>query len=107
MDLFQFLFTLILTYQISQIISESTFPLFRFLRNVDQIDTNIFILQKLLSYIAQLFSCFLCTSVWIGIILSSKFYDISLNLGYNELSIMWSGLVYSCLAWFIHIWENK
>ncbi len=99
MDLLRFLFTLGLTYQISQIISESYFPLFRYIRNLKG---NI-----VFNFISELTSCFLCTSVWVGMILSNYFFDISNFLGYTEISWVWSGLFYSCLSWFIHVWEAK
>lgn len=91
------IFAILVTYNLSQIISESTFPLFRWLRNLEG---NWF-----KEFISELTSCFLCTSVWIGVLVSFLLFDYAKYLEIQNLSLIWSGLFYSCCAWFLHCLE--
>ncbi len=100
MTILLIIFSVFIVFNLSQIISESTFPLFRWLR---RLEVNEYLL---VSYIGQLFSCFLCTSVWAGWIVAIFVFDLGLNLGV-EHSWFWTGLFYSSLAWFLHILEAK
>ena len=93
-EVLRFILTLLVVYQITSIISESSFPLFKWLRTLP-------------GWIGELFSCFLCVSVWIGFIISSKLFDPAYELGYVQYSWIWSGLIYSSLVWFIHLIEEK
>jgi len=98
-----FLFTTLLIYSVTQIVSESTFPLFRWLRNISDIYPG-----TLSNFVGSLFSCFLCTSVWVGSLMSIWYFDISEYAGYpGNMSWCASGLVYSCIVWFIHVFENR
>lgn len=93
------IFAILVTYNISQIISESSFPLFRWLRNLEG--------NVVKDFIANLTSCFLCTSVWTGILVSWLIFDYAKYLEIQSLTLFWSGLFYSCCAWFLHCWEVK
>lgn len=106
-DFIKFIFTLFVIYQITSIITESTFPLFKLLRVLHEFESKSLFINWILAGISQFFSCFLCTSVWVGFIISNYLYNISFELGYENQSWFWSGLFYSSLTWFIHIIENK
>lgn len=92
-------FSIIVVYNISQIISESTFPLFRFLRNLEG---NWFF-----NFVSELTSCFLCTSVWAGLLVSWLVFDVASSLQVNHFTIFWSALFYSGCAWFLRCLEAK
>lgn len=91
--------SIVITYNLSQIISESTFPLFKWLRNLEG--------NLILDFLSELTSCFLCTSVWVGCLISFWIFDIGSILKVEHLSWAVSGLFYSGMAWFIHCWEEK
>lgn len=84
------IFTIAVVYQITQIISEST--IFKPLRNIP--------------FIGSFLSCFLCTSVWIGFLVSKFVFDYANYLGL-DCTVFLSGLFYSCVVWFIHVIEHK
>lgn len=88
-----------IVYQLSQIISESSFPIFRWLRNLEG--------NFIFDFIAELTSCFLCTSVWVGCIVSIWIFDIGAELGIKTIAWFASGLFYSSVCWFLHCWEVK
>jgi hypothetical protein len=99
-ELILLIFSIFIVFNLSQIISESTFPLFKWLR---RLETNRYLL---VSYIGQLFSCFLCTSVWAGWVVSILVFDLGSVLQV-EHSWFWTGLFYSSIAWFLHCVEAK
>lgn len=94
------IFSIFIVYNLSQIISESTFPLFKWMRSLTN---NRYLL---IQYIGELFSCFLCTSVWCGWIVAICVFDLGSVLQV-EHSWLWTGLFYSSLAWFLHCLEAK
>lgn len=94
MEFLQFMFTIGVVYQVTSIISESSFPIFRWLQRKD-------------GFVGDLFGCFLCVSVWIGCLGSVWLLDIANLLGYESLTWLTSGLFYSFIAWFIHLLEGK
>ncbi len=100
MNIFLTIFAIFIVFNLSQIISESTFPLFRLLRRLEE-SQYLFI-----SYIGQLFSCFLCTSVWVGWLVSVKVFDLGSVLQVDH-SWFWTGLFYSSIVWFLHCMEVK
>lgn len=93
-EFLQFIFTIGVIYQVTSIISESSFPIFRWL-------------QKRKGFVGDLFGCFLCVSVWVGWIGSVVLFDIGNFLGYESVSWAISGLFYSFIVWFIHLIEGK
>jgi hypothetical protein len=102
MILLKIIFQTFVLYQAAQIISESklTKPLREYLlgRSVNSIAYK---------FLYELFSCFLCTSVWVGFILTPLLFDLSSYLGYCGFSWFWNGLFFSALAWFMHVWEQS
>ncbi len=98
--MFIIVYLTLITYQISTIISHSTFPLFKYIRMLADHD------NRWLRYIGELCSCFLCVSVWVGIILSYLTNNIGIYSAYIPSQIL-SGIFISALAWFVHIFENK
>lgn len=99
--IFKLIFTILITYNITQIISESTFPLFKWLRDLEY--RNFIGLQ----WIGHLFGCFLCTSVWVGWAVAFFLFDVGQFLEIESITWAWSGLFYSSLAWIIHCLEAK
>lgn len=93
-EFLQFGFTLAVVYQITSIISESSFPPFRWLRNLDNI-------------LGEFFDCFLCVSVWVGWVMAVILFDPGKYLEFGVFSWIWSGLFYSSLTWFLHLIEGK
>lgn len=92
-------FEILVLYQITTIISESSLfnPLREFL-------TKRFFPLSLLGY---LISCFLCTSVWVGFILSNYLFNFAEYLGYYEISWFWNSMFFSAVVWFIHKIDNS
>lgn len=93
-EFLQCIFTVGVIYQVTSIISESSFPIFSWLRKRNGI-------------IGNLFDCFLCVSVWIGWIGSYFLFNLGNELGFIEYSWFTSGLFYSFICWFIHLLEGK
>lgn len=85
------LFLIAILYQITSIISESSFPLFRWMRTLPY-------------YIGDLFGCFLCVSVWVGLF-GSLILNISNNFGFDSHFL--SVFFYSFCLWWIHLLEAK
>ena len=98
--MFTILYLTLITYQITTIICHSTFPLFRYLRSFSEHKNRWF------RYLGELCSCFLCVSVWVGIILSYLLSYTGIDSIYIPSQIL-SGIFISALAWFVHIFENK
>jgi hypothetical protein len=97
MELLKFLFVLIIAYQISSLIAESSFPVFSYLRQLPH-------------FFGNLFSCVLCVSVWLGWFSAGFLYDPAAAIGFTPMFLptwFWSGFVYSCLVWFVHLFEGK
>jgi len=90
----------IILFQITTIIVDSN--LFQILR--DFLTSSKWIL---LLFIGQLLSCFLCTSVWVGFILSNCLYNICDDLGFHSFSWFFNSMFFSGLAWFIYLFEKK
>jgi len=114
MEILQFILSIGVIYQVTSIISESSFPLFKWLRSIGQekvdwpkYDIKLDWSDKLEIMIGELFRCFLCVSVWIGCIGSYFLFDFAIFVGYNQLSWLISGLFYSFICWFIHLIEGK
>jgi len=112
-EFLQFILTIGVVYQVTSLISESSFPLFKWLRDVGQFvykpeyDSKFRERSKYLGWIGDFFGCFLCVSVWIGFIGSVVLFDIGNFLGYESVSWAISGLFYSFIVWFIHLIEGK
>lgn len=100
MILLKIIFETLILYQIAQIISESTLfsPIRRFFLRSNWIPIN---------WIGRLLDCFLCTSVWVGFVLSFVLFNFSEYLGYYSFSWFWNGLYFSSMAWFLRILESK
>lgn len=98
--LIKVVFQVLVLYNISQIISESslTRPIREYLLKYCNIPVY--------KFLYGLMSCFLCTSVWVGFILSLLLHDMAKDIGYETLTWFWSGLFYSSITWFIHVWEE-
>ena len=94
MEFLQFILTIGVVYQATSIISESSFPIFKWL-------------QKRKGFVGDFFGCFLCVSVWVGWIGSVVLFDVGNFLGYESVSWAISGLFYSFIVWFIHLIEGK
>lgn len=90
-------FEIIVLYQISSIITESY--LLKPLR--EQIYSKSV-------FFGSLISCFLCTSIWVGFILSFFLYDYAKDLGVN-LYVSWffNSMFFSGLAWFLKLLEER
>jgi hypothetical protein len=99
--IFKLIFSVFITYNITQIISESTFPLFKWLRDLEY--RNFIGLR----WIGHLFGCFLCTGVWVGWFVAFFLFDVGQFLEIGTISWVWTGLFYSSLTWFIHCLEAK
>lgn len=80
-------------YQVTSIISESSFPLFRWMRTLP-------------FYIGDLFGCFLCVSVWVGFC-GSFIIDIAKFAEFEHFTPIISGLFYSFVIWWIYLLEKK
>jgi hypothetical protein len=96
MELLKFLFVAIVAYQVSSLITESSFPVFSWLRKLPYLG-------------ASLFSCVLCVSVWMGWFSALFIYNPGqyLNIEPVQYSWFWSGFVYSFFAWTAHLLEGK
>lgn len=92
-------FELFILYQITQIITES--QLLEPIRS-SFVYSKLWIFKK----IGHLISCFLCSGVWVGFILSFRLFNFAEYLGYYELSWFWNGLFFSCLSWFLRMLEK-
>jgi len=103
----QFLVTIAVCYQVTSIISESSFPLFKWLRHLDEVRTNDLFKIWVFKGISNFFSCFLCVSVWIGFLCGRLLFDLAKFVEYESLTWAISGLVYSFICWFIHLVEGK
>lgn len=93
-EILQFIFTIGVIYQVTSIISESSFPLFKWL-------------QTRKGIVGDLFGCFLCVSVWIGLLGSYLLFDCAAFIEFQSLTWFTSGLFYSFICWFIHLIEGK
>jgi hypothetical protein len=100
MILLKIIFQVIVLYQITQIISESkiTRPLRTYLSGKQSLVAR---------FLYELISCFLCTSVWVGFILTPLLFDFAKYLGYDTVTWFWNGLFFSCITWFLHVWEQS
>lgn len=105
----------ITTYHISSLIAEA------------EITSWFRGLFKPKSFFHRLFSCVLCTSVWVGWLLSFlvfnafAYYESDIVFKLNLLLInhkaatilaliishFLSGILYSAVTWFLHLWEVK
>lgn len=101
--LLEFIFEIALTYQITQIICESVVcePLREYFQKWALVGNKIAI------FIYKLISCFLCTSVWVSVIVSSIFINIPEYLGYSHLNPLTGGLALSFFVWFVRLYEGK
>lgn len=84
-------FALFCIYNITQILSESYF--FKPFRDL---------FKQRISFLYELTTCFLCTSVWISFGFQYLFPEFNLH-GNWFLNTMF----FSCCVWFIHVIENK
>lgn len=102
MILMKIVFQILVLYQIAQIISESRIskPLRTFLLEKSHGNVIIGLLHGLLS-------CFLCTSVWVGFLLTPMLFDFAEYIGYNQVSWFWNGLFFSSITWFLYVWEQS
>ena len=102
MILLKIIFEVMVLYQITQIITESkiTRPIRSFLNE----QGRYFIIAEILY---ELISCFLCTSVWVGFILTPLLFDFASYLGYDKGSFFWNGLFFSSVTWFLYVWEQS
>jgi hypothetical protein len=96
------IFQVIVLYQITQIISESRIS--RPIREYLAEKGRKYLFPKILH---DLISCFLCTSVWVGFILTPLLFDLAKYIGYETMSWFWNGLFFSCVAWFLNVWEQS
>lgn len=112
-EILQFIFTIGVIYQVTSIISESSFPLFKWLRDIGQFvykpeyDSRFRQRSKYLGWIGEFFGCFLCVSVWIGCLGSYLLFDCAAFIEFQSLTWFTSGLFYSFICWFIHLIEGK
>lgn len=92
MILLQLFVTIIIVYNVTQILVEST--LFSFFRR--------------LPVIKYLFNCFLCTSVWVGFLCSWIILDIIQQLQFHDVNFtwFWSGIFYSGIAYLVRSMED-
>lgn len=100
--LLKIVFQTLVLYQVSQIISESKIsrPLREYLKEMSSVSTFAKVLYELIS-------CFLCTSVWVGFLLTFVLFDFADYLGYDIVSWFWNGLFFSALSWFMYVWEQS
>lgn len=100
MILLKVIFQIFILYNISQIISETKIsrPLRDYLRRKTNIVARI---------LYELISCFLCTSVWVGFILTPLLFDFAAYLGYTSVTWFWNGLYFSSITWFMNVWEQN
>ena len=102
MILLKIAFQVLVLYQITQIISESKIT--RPLRNYLNENGTKYLVPK---FLYELMSCFLCTSVWVGFILTPLLFDFAKYLGYETVSWFWNGLFFSSITWFLNVWEQS
>lgn len=88
------MFAIGVCYQITSIISESSFPLFRWLRTLPY-------------FLGNLFGCFLCISVWVGFLCSFCLFDFGKEIEFSQYTWFTSGLFYSFITWWLHLLEGK
>jgi len=102
MILLKVIFQILVMYQMTQIISESklTKPLRDYLLSRSRT-------SKVAWFFYELSSCFLCTSVWVGFLLTLPLFDLAAYMGYTTMSWFWNGLFFSCLTWYLHLLENR
>lgn len=96
------IFEVFILYQVSQVISESklTRPFREYLRQKGQSN-------RLIMFLYNLLSCFLCTSIWVGFLLSLLLFDFAAHIGYETVSWFWNGLFFSSITWFMNVWEQN
>jgi len=91
------LFEILVLYQLTSIITES--HLFKPIRTWALSSSE---------FLGSLISCFLCTSVWVGFILSFVLYDYAKTLGINPMySWFFNSMFFSFFTWFLHLIEQK
>lgn len=85
-------------YNATQIVVESTlFEPFR-----------MFLFRNFKNSLYKLFSCFLCTSVQIGFVISLILWDFIKAEGVDpSYSWFFNSLFISCLTWFMHVFEKR
>ena len=84
-------FEVIVLYNITQIVAEST----------------LFSKVRKIKIVGSVLSCFLCTSVWISFLLTFVLFDYANYLGFDKFSWFFNGMFFSGLTWFIHVIERK
>lgn len=114
MEFLQFILTIGVVYQVTSIISESSFPIFKWLqkfgdipRRKVELDLKINIIDRFEIFIGDLFGCFLCVSVWVGCLGSYLLFDCAAFVEFQSWTWFTSGLFYSFIVWFIHLLEGK
>lgn len=98
MIVLQIIFEAFVLYQITTIIVDST--LFDIIKSP-------FRNNKYLGLLSHLLDCFLCTSVWVGFVLSEFLLNFSEYLGYYEYSTIWNSMFFSAIAWFINKFDKS